>query len=68
MAFKYQLELENGEPADPPTLEAARPDWAPGDTIPLGADRAPWVTDIRPATDADTNAVLVVREEQPAAA
>jgi hypothetical protein len=38
MAFKYRFELENGDPADPPTIEAAVPNWAPGDTIPLGAN------------------------------
>jgi hypothetical protein len=34
--FKYQLELEDGTPADPPTFTAAIPNWKPGDEIPLG--------------------------------
>jgi hypothetical protein len=36
MAFRFKLEHENGTPADPPTLHTAVPNWAPGDTIPLG--------------------------------
>jgi hypothetical protein len=39
--FYFRLELEDGTPADPPTLHTAVPNWAPGDTIPLGADRMP---------------------------
>jgi hypothetical protein len=57
MAFKYRLELENGEPADPPTIEAAVPNWAPGDTIPLGADRSLWVVGIRPSEEPNENSV-----------
>jgi hypothetical protein len=40
MAFKYRLELENGEPADPPTLASAVPNWKAGDIIHLGAPAA----------------------------
>jgi hypothetical protein len=29
MAFKFKLELQDGTPADPPTLTAAVPDWKP---------------------------------------
>jgi hypothetical protein len=36
MPFAYRLELEDGTPADPPTLKSAVPNWRPGDTIPLG--------------------------------
>jgi hypothetical protein len=35
-AFLYRLELEDGTPADPPTLRTAVPTWRRGDTIPLG--------------------------------
>lgn len=61
MAFRCRLVFETGEPADPPTIEAAVPNWAPGDTIPLGPGKALWVTDIRTSEDPDVNAVLVVR-------
>jgi hypothetical protein len=36
MAFIFRLETINGAPADPATLTSARPDWAPGHTIPMG--------------------------------
>jgi hypothetical protein len=32
--FKYQLELEDGTPADPPTFTAAVPNWKAGDNYP----------------------------------
>jgi hypothetical protein len=35
----FRLELEDGTPAEPPTLHTAVPNWQAGDTIPLGADR-----------------------------
>jgi hypothetical protein len=56
--FYFRLELEDGTPADPPTLYTAVPSWARGDTIPLGRDRALRVVKIR--TDAAGEAVLVV--------
>jgi hypothetical protein len=34
--FAFRLEREDGSPADPPTSTVAVPNWAPGDTIPLG--------------------------------
>jgi hypothetical protein len=38
MVFTYKLELEDGTPADPPTIRsAAGVTWSAGDTIPLGA-------------------------------
>lgn len=40
MAFTFKLEHEDGTPSDPPTLHTAMPTWHPGDTIPLGPDRA----------------------------
>jgi hypothetical protein len=37
--FTYRLELQDGTPADPPTLDTATPTCRIGDTIPLGRDR-----------------------------
>ncbi len=34
--FLFRLETTEGEPAKPPTLSAAVPDWKPGHTIHLG--------------------------------
>lgn len=34
--FLFRLERADGAPAEPPTLSAAVPNWAPGDTIHLG--------------------------------
>jgi hypothetical protein len=36
MAFTYQLEHEDGTPADPPTYRGAVPNWNVGNAIPLG--------------------------------
>jgi hypothetical protein len=36
MAFLFRLETTDGEPAEPPTLSSAVPNWRSGDTIPLG--------------------------------
>jgi hypothetical protein len=55
----YRLELEDGTPADPPTLNTAVPNWRPGDTIPLGRDRILRVIDTRPR-EPDEDQVLVV--------
>jgi hypothetical protein len=60
MAFTYKLEREDGTPADPPTLHTAVPTWRPGDTIPLGHDRALRVVDTRPGRKPDEEPVLVV--------
>jgi hypothetical protein len=35
-AFAFKLEHEDGTPADPPTLQAARPDWKAGDSMYFG--------------------------------
>lgn len=56
--FTYRLELEDGTPADPPTLDVAVPTWRSGDTIPLGRDRILRVIGVRQETDEDP--VLVV--------
>ena len=34
--FLFRLETVEGEPAEPPTLNAPVPNWKPGDTISLG--------------------------------
>jgi hypothetical protein len=66
MAFTYKLFLEDGTPADPPTLDTAVPTWRPGDTIPLGRGRILRVIDIRPAQEPDEDPVLVVAQERAA--
>ena len=58
--FKYQLVLEDGTPADPPTFTAAVPNWKPGDTIPLGPGKSLRVVRVRP--HATLSGVLVVEE------
>ena len=45
--FKFKLVLENGAPADPPTLTATVPSWKAGDTIPLGPERSLRVVEVR---------------------
>jgi hypothetical protein len=61
MAFTYQLEREDGTPADPPTFDTSIPTWRPGDTIPLGRDRTLRVIEARPGREPDDDPVLVVR-------
>jgi hypothetical protein len=51
--FTYKLELEDGTPADRPTLHSAASAWRPGDTIPLGRDRALRVVGVRTAAETD---------------
>jgi hypothetical protein len=57
-SFVYRLELEDGSPAEPPTLRAAVPNWRAGDTIPLGR-KTLRVIDTRD-DDADQRPVLIV--------
>jgi hypothetical protein len=59
MAFTFKLEHEDGTPADPPVLLTAVRNWSAGDTIPLRAERALRVVQVRVST-ADENPVLVV--------
>src|SRR5689334_19913285 len=61
MAFLFRLETADGEPADPPELTSAVPNWRSGDTIPLGAGRMMRVTCVRD-DDADQPPVLVVED------
>ena len=60
MAFVYRLELTDGTPAEPPTLNTVVPTWRTGDTIPLGKRtlRVLRVED----DDADQPPVLVVED------
>jgi hypothetical protein len=60
MAFMFKLRLEDGTPADPPTLETAVPNWRSGDTIPLGR-KTLRVVHVRDE-DADQAPVLVVED------
>lgn len=57
--FTFTLVQQDGSPAEPPTLSSAVPNWAPGDTIPLGA-RTLRVVEVRPASVLDADPVLVV--------
>jgi hypothetical protein len=59
--FLFKLETPEGMPAQPPTLRAAVPNWAPGDMIYLGR-RTLRVVDRRD-DDADQSPVLVVEED-----
>jgi hypothetical protein len=52
--------LEDGTPADPPTLDTAEPTWRVGDTITLGRGKILRVIDTRLAQDPDEDPVLVV--------
>jgi hypothetical protein len=58
MAFTFKPETIDGEPAEPPSITSAVPNWRPGDTIPLG-NRTLGVVRIRD-DDADQPPVLVV--------
>jgi hypothetical protein len=58
--FLFRLETTDGDPADPPTLSSAVPNWSSGDTIPLGR-RTLRVLDVRD-DDADEPPVLVVED------
>jgi hypothetical protein len=60
MAFMFELEREDGSPADPPTLRAAVPDWQLGNTIPVGG-KTLRVRAIRDDA-ADQSPVLVVED------
>jgi hypothetical protein len=61
-SFAFKLEREDGTPADPPTLQAAVPNWRAGDVIALGARRSLRVVDtqLREDSDGDPVQVLVV--------
>ena len=58
--FRFRLETAEGVPADPPTLEAAVPDWRAGHLIYFG-HRTLRVVGTRD-DDADQPPVLVVED------
>ncbi len=60
--FLFRLETVEGEPAEPPTLSAAVPNWKPGDTIHLGK-RTLRIVGLRDE-DGDAPPVLVVEDAQ----
>jgi hypothetical protein len=59
-SFAFTLERENGTPADPPTLQAAVPNWRPGDAIALSAGRSLRVIDTRLRENSDGDPVMVL--------
>ena len=60
MAFLFRLETLNGAPAEPATLNTAVPNFAAGDTIPLG--RRTLVVIGKRDDDSDQPPVLIVEE------
>jgi hypothetical protein len=58
--YLFRLETVDGEPAEPPTLSAAVPNWKPGDTIHFGHKTLRVVG--RRDDDADQPPVLVVED------
>ena len=60
MAFLFRLQMEDGAPAEPPTLDSAVPNWRAGDRIPLGG-KTLRVVGVRDE-DADQPPVLVVED------
>lgn len=58
--FLFRLETAEGEPANPPKLEAVVPNWNPGDCIYLGHRTLRVIG--RRDDDADQPPVLVVEE------
>ena len=58
--FLFRLETVEGEPASPPTLEAAIPNWGVGDRIYFGARTLQVIG--RRDDDADQPPVLVVED------
>jgi hypothetical protein len=61
MAFLSRLETADGQPADLPRLDAAIPNWRPGDTIHFGHKTLRVVG--RRDDDADQSPVLVVEDD-----
>jgi hypothetical protein len=59
-SFAFKLEREDGSAADPPTLQAAVPNWRAGDVIALGSGRALRVIDTRLREDSDGDPVMVL--------
>jgi hypothetical protein len=59
-SFAFKLEREDGKPADPPTLQAAVPNWRAGDVIAFGAGRSLRVIDTQLREDSDDDPVMVL--------
>ena len=59
-SFAFKLEREDGTPADPPTLQAAVPNWRAGDVIALGAGRSLRVIDMQLREDLEGEPVMVL--------
>jgi hypothetical protein len=59
-SFAFTLERENGTPVEPPTLQAAVPNWRPGHVIALGAGRSLRVIDTRLRENSDGDPVMVL--------
>jgi hypothetical protein len=59
--FLFKLEMADGRPAELPQLSSAAPNWAPGDTIPLGRRTLRVVGGVRD-DGADSPPVLVVED------
>lgn len=59
--FTFRLELIDGTAADPPSFRTSVPNWGPGDTIPLGADRTLRVVAVWDE-DAEQPPALVVED------
>jgi hypothetical protein len=58
--FTFRLGLEDGTPADPPTIRSAvGVTWRAGGTIPLGA-RTLRMVGVRPGATTDEDPVLIV--------
>ncbi len=58
--FLFRLEIEDGVPAEPPTLSSAVPNWRTGDTIHLGKRTLRLIG--KRDDDANQPPVLVVEE------
>jgi hypothetical protein len=61
MTITFKLELDDGEPADPPSFRTSIYRWSPGDVIPLGASRSLRVLRVRDE-DGDQPPALVVED------
>ena len=60
--FAFRLEHSDGTAADPPNFRTSVPNWEPGDTIPLGAERTLRVVEVRAGAEPDDDPVLVVED------
>jgi hypothetical protein len=61
MTFAFKLELADGTPADPPSIQSTVTNWRVSETIPLGRDRTLRVVGIVVSND-DEPSVLIVED------